>query len=181
MEFILVAVNLVAGAGLAFPLTRLVKGVHWRPARAVRCFAVLTGAYLFECVSLAMGMGIPVFSVGLAIVWGTVLGLWLRSHSTTREALKTALPLSLYSCLPAASLILVPALMWASGWHVLSVEDGARFGIPELLPWPLGTILGFYAALVFGAVAFKVTMTAGITGWIVRVSERAGSGELKIA
>ena len=181
MGFILVAVNLAAGAGLAFPLTRLVQGVHGRPVRASRCFAILTGTYLVECVSVAMGMGIPVLSVGLAIVWGVVLGLWLRTHSSTREALKTALLLSLYSCLPAASMILVPALMWASGWHVLSVEDGVRFGIPELLPWPLGTILGFYAALVFGAVAFKVTVTAGITGWIVRASERAGGGELKIA
>ena len=107
-------------------------------------------------------MGIPVFSIVLAFVWGFVFSSWLRTRVINRQVLKSSFFLSLYSSLPAASFIVVPVLVWIGGGHILSAEEGVRFGIPEFLPWPLNTILGFYAALVIGAVVLKTLITTGV-------------------
>ena len=109
-------------------------------------------------------MGIPVFSIVLAFAWGVVFSSWLRTRVMNRRVLKSSFFLSLYSSLPAASFIVVPVLVWIGGGHILSAEEGVRFGIPEFLhlPWPLNTILGFYAALVIGAVVLKTLITTGI-------------------
>ena len=161
--YILVILNLIAGFGCAIPLVRFLKKVDRKPRRVFRYFAILIGVYLVECVGIAMGMGIPVFSVGLAFVWGIVFGLRLRDRASTGEVVKTSFFLSLYSSLPAVSFVLIPLLVWIGGGQVLSAEAGIRFGIPPFLhlPWPLNTILGFYAALAIGAVVFKTVITTG--------------------
>jgi len=133
-----------------------------KPRTAFRYFAILIGVYLVECAAVVIGMGIPVFSAGLAFVWGIVFGLWFRrAAAPAREVLKTAFFLSLYTSSPALSFLVVPLLMSIAGWSILSVEAGAQFGIPSFLPWPLGTILGFYTALALGAAVFKTVITTG--------------------
>ncbi|HUT93498.1 MAG TPA: hypothetical protein VMY37_28805 [Thermoguttaceae bacterium] len=166
---ILLAVNLVAGIGGAILLAGMLGRVHGAPGRRSRCFAILIAVYFVEGVALAMGMGIPVFSVGLAVVWGVVFARWLRrAAAPVRAILKAAVCLSLYTSLPALSFLVVPLLMWFAGWPILSAEAGQRFGIPGFLPWPVGTILGFYAVTCLGGALLKTTITTGEVGLLIR-------------
>jgi len=47
----------------------------------------LIAIYFIECVAMVMGMGIPVFSVILAFVWGIVFGLRFRISASKHNAL----------------------------------------------------------------------------------------------
>jgi hypothetical protein len=69
---------------------------------------------------------------------------------------------ALYSGLPAASFLSVPVLAALSGRHILSAEFGFQFGIPEFVPWPFNTILGFCGAVVLVTVVLKVVITTRI-------------------
>jgi len=165
---ILIGVNLALGLGCAVPLAARLSQIGGGRARPVRFFAVLVGAYFVESVALALGMGIPVLNVGLAFVWGLVIGRWLRTCRSAADALPTALMLSAYSSLPAVSFLVVPLSVWVGGWAVLSAKAGAAFGIPAAFPWPTNTILGFYATLAIGAVAAKAAITGGVVRLLVR-------------
>lgn len=116
----------------------------------------------------------PVFSVGLAFVWGIVFGLRLRARASANQVLKTSFLLSLYSSLPAVSFVLIPLLVSIGGRDILSAEEAIRFGIPPFLhlPWPLNTILGFYAALAIGAVIFKTVITTGEVSLLIHQGKR---------
>jgi len=174
IEYILVIVNLILGFGCAVPLARLLRRLKGQLSGVSRHFVILVGIYFVECVAVVVAMGMPVFSVGLAFIWGIVFGLWLRNRAPTCEVLKTSFFLALYSSLPAISFILIPVMAWVKGWHILSPADGARFGIPDFLhlPWPLDTILGFYAALVVGAILFKSVITTGEVSLIIHFKEK---------
>jgi len=172
-EFTLVIANLIFGIGCAIPISRLLGKTWNKPYKVFRYFALLIGIYLIECIAVVMAMGIPVFSVGLAFVWGIVFGLWLRPLESTRKALRASFFLSLYTSLPAASFIVLFVLMWASGRHILSSEEGIRFGIPDFFPWPLNTILGFYAACSIGAVVFKTTITTGEVSLLLHLKKKS--------
>jgi hypothetical protein len=163
-EFVLIILNLILGFGFAIPITLFLKKTNTKPTKFFFQFIILISIYFAECLAMIIGMGIPVFSIVLAFVWGFVFSSLLQNRALNRQVLKSSLFLALYSCLPAASFIVVPILMWISGSHILSAEEGARFGIPEFLhlPWPLNTILGFYAALAIGAVVLKTLITTGI-------------------
>jgi len=63
----------------------------------------------------------------------------------------------------------VPLFVWFAGWSITSAKAGADFGIPVLLPWPMNTILGFYAVLVSGAVVLKTLITTGEVRFLLRV------------
>jgi len=173
-ELILIILNLIVGFGLAIPIAMFLKKVTTKPAKFFFQFIILVGIYFAECIAVTMGMGIPVFSIALAFVWGFVFSAWLRNRVLDRHVLKSSFFLSLYSSLPAASFIVVPILVWIGGGYILSAEEGIRFGIPEFLhlPWPLNTILGFYAILVVGAVVLKTLITTGI----IRSKEHAHKG-----
>jgi hypothetical protein len=127
----------------------------------------MVGLYFVECAALVIGMGIPVFSVALAVVWGLLLGRWLRSRATPPARMKPAIALALYSSLPAASFLALPALLLANGWDVVSVAGGARLGIPGFLPWPVNTVLGFYASCALGAVTLKLALTTALARWVM--------------
>ena len=171
--WILITINLLAGLGCAIPISALLKSISREQGRRSRYFVILVAIYFAESVAIAMGMGIPVFSVGLAFVWGVVFGLWLRSRGSPRDVLRASLFLSLYTSLPAASFISIPVMVWAGGGDVLSAAEGARFGIPGFLhlPWPLNTILGFYAALVVGAVVSKSVITVGEVSVLIHLAQ----------
>ncbi len=175
--YILIIVNLLVGFGCAIPIARLLSKIIRIPKKVLRYFALLICIYFVESVAVAMGMGIPVFSVVLAFLWGIIFGLWFRTKASARDVLKTSFFLSLYSSLPAASFILIPliGLIEHGGRYILSTEEGVRFGIPEFLhlPWPLNTILGFYLALVIGAVVFKTVITTGEVSLLIHSREKS--------
>jgi hypothetical protein len=170
----LAVINIIAGMGCTIPLARWTVQVVEKSARVFRYVVFLVGIYCIECLSMAVGMGIPVFSVGLSFVWGVVFGLWLRNRASVRQVLKASLFLSLYTCLPAVSFITIPVVSWIGGRNILSVEEAILFGIPEFPPVlrPVSTILGFYAALAIGAVVFKTVITTGEVSFILHLGEK---------
>ena len=172
--FALILANLAFGFGFAFPMAKLLREVQGEPGGLFRYYAMLIGVYLLESVVLMIGMGIPVLNVGLAFVWGFVFGRWLRARTSRKQAQRTSFWLSIYSSLPAISFVLVPVFAAIGGWNIVSATDGVRFGIPEFLylPWPVNTILGFYVALIVGAVAFKIVITVGEVSLLIPPREK---------
>lgn len=172
---ILAAVNLAAGFGCAVPIARGLSKINDKPNRIFRYFVMLISLYFVECVAFSAGMATQVFSVGLAFVWGIIFGLWLRGRAPAREVLKQTFFVSIYGCLPTASFcILIPVIWLICGGHILSAEEGISFGIPDLLPWPLNTILGFFTALVIGTVVLKTLITTGIVHCLIHRGEKKG-------
>lgn len=169
--YILVAINLIVGFGVAIPIARLLSEVNNMPKRAIRYFAILILIYFVESIAITVGMGIPVFSVILAFLWGIIWGLWFRSITSPHVALKTSFFMSLYSCLPSASFISIPLIIWIEhgGRYILDVKEAISFGIPEFIPWPMNTILGFYVTLVIGAVVFKTVITTGEVSLLIHL------------
>ncbi len=177
-ELILVVLNLALGLGCAVPIARLVGRLRSKPKKTLRYLVALVGLYLVESVALMMGMGIPVFSVMLAFVWGIVLGRSLRVRVPAREALRLTFFISLYSSLPAGSFVIIPVLLWIGGDPILSREFATGFGIPAFFPWPLGTILGFYTACALGAVVLKTVITTGEVGVLLHLAEKPAPTDL---
>ncbi|UCF79587.1 MAG: hypothetical protein JSW03_04910 [Candidatus Eiseniibacteriota bacterium] len=152
--------NLVLGLGCGWPLAKAIARVSPTPTRVFRYFALLVVVYLVECVAFSASMATNVLSVGLAFVWGFLIGWWFRRWGAGERALlRTVLLFSLYSSLPAASFLSIPVLMVLGGHSVLSVEAGFQFGIPAFVPWPVNTILGFCVAVSLVAVTLKVVVT----------------------
>jgi hypothetical protein len=173
---VLVVVNLGAGIGCAIPIAGSLGNVSGRPQRFFRYFAMLAGIYFTECIAFPMGMCTQVFTVGLAFMWGIVFGLWLRGRASPDKVIKAAFFLSLYTSLPTASFcVVIPVVTGLAGWSILSGEDGIRFGMPDFLPWPLNTILGFCAALLTGTVVLKTVITTGEVGLLIRGGEKSAS------
>lgn len=175
VEYALVAANLIAGFGFAFPMTRVLAKVAGRPTKAFRYYTRLIGVYLLESIVLMIGMGIPVLNVVLAFVWGVVFGTWLRNRTSKSEALMTSYWFSLYSSLPAISFLLVPVFAGLGGWDILSSSAGDSFGIPQFmyLPWPLTTILGFYVAVIVVAVFLKTVITVSEVNLLIHPEEKS--------
>ena len=163
-EYIVVTLNLVAGFSFAVPLSRLFSRLDTEPPRAFRYFVIFIGIYFLECVAIVSMMLVPIISIGLAFVWGICFGLWLRARTSLHKALKTSFYLSLYSGLPVVSFIVVPVLALFAGRPILSAGEVASFGIPGFVPWPMNTILGFYAILAIGVAVLKtVIITSGVS------------------
>jgi len=59
------------------------------------------------------------------------------------------------------SFALVPILMVFAGWSIVNVDDGLRFGIPQFVPWPVNTIMGFCIFVAGVAVLLKTIITTG--------------------
>ncbi|MCE5272668.1 hypothetical protein LLH00_15415 [bacterium] len=161
----LVALNLLLGIAGAAALARrpgaFPRGGSWRR------FFLLVLIYGFESAAVAAGMASQVFAVGTAFLWGPILGLRLRGLPP-RSALHQATLFTAYTCLPSLSLLAIPVLTALGGWDILSLTAATRFGIPEWLhlPWPLGTILGFFSAVVCGSMALKAALTLGLTSLV---------------
>ncbi|MHC4736911.1 MAG: carboxypeptidase-like regulatory domain-containing protein [Planctomycetota bacterium] len=171
---LLIAVNLVAGFGFAVPIVRLLGKVDGKARSTCGYFVVLIGIYFLESIAFGAGTTAHVISLGLAFLWGIVFGLRLRTRVSAAEALKISFFLSLYSCLPAASFyFFIPAAKLITGINILSAAEGAGFGIPTSLPWPINTILGFYAALVIATVVFKTVITTGEVSLLIHLAEKS--------
>jgi len=175
LMIILAGVNMLFGAGGAVLLAGWLGRIIELPKTRFRYFILCVGLYFMECVAFAAGMATQIFSIALAFIWGFTLGFWLRGKAPTSELLKSSFLISLYSCLPTCSVLLVvPLLMSIYGYSVLSAEQGLRFGIPDFLnlPWPLNTILGFFAAITLVTVIFKVVITTGEVSLLIHAKEK---------
>jgi len=166
----MVVLNLALGFGGAVLIARhMRKALDGRRRRLV-LYAALIGAYFVESVAFAAGMGTNVFTIGMAFVWGVVLGMLFRKQEKEPlSILKATFAFSLYTCLPALSLLAVPCLLACCGWSVLSVEGGRNLGVPEFVPWPLNTVLGFSLAVALSPLVFKTAITTGIVSILLHL------------
>jgi hypothetical protein len=168
--------GLIFGILLAIGFTRLIQ----KPDHFVRYLALSLGLYFLECVAFAWGMCTQIFSIILSIEWGILFGLWLKGIAPQKKIIRQMLFVSLYGCLPAVSFAVILLVVWViSGNGLLNAEQARDFGIPDFVPWPLNTILGFCVALAAGTIILKTFITTGIVALIVRDKERPGAGQLK--
>jgi hypothetical protein len=165
----LVITNLTAGFICAVPIAKGLSRLTGRHHRFLRYFAMLVGIYFLECVAFAFGMCTQVFTIALSFIWAVLFGLWLKGLAPARNILRQILFVSLYGCLPTVSFALIILIFWiVSGNGLLNVEQAYQFGIPDFVPWPLNTILGFCIALAAGTTILKVTFTTGLVALITR-------------
>lgn len=158
---VLAGVNAALGLGLGLLLANMLRELHpdWS---LIRRLAVMIGVYLLECAAIAAGMLIPVFSIALAIIWGIVLGSRLRDQVTEDGAMRFAFYFTAYTCIPMVSLLSIPFMLTLDGRSVINAGEAIRFGIPDFVPWPADTILGFFLCLVVCVCALKSAITLGI-------------------
>jgi hypothetical protein len=168
--------GIVLGVFLAIGFTRLTQ----KQNRFFKYLLLSLGLYLFECIAFAWGMCTQIFSIILSIEWGILFGLWLKGIAPQRQIIRQMLFVSLYGCLPAVSFAVILCAVWAiSGNGLLNVEQAYKFGIPNFVPWPLNTVLGFCVALAAGTIILKTFITTGIVALIVRDKGKIGAGQLK--
>jgi len=168
----LIAVGAIGGLAGAALIGRLLARVNRKSGATVRYSVMLVGIYGLECVAFSAGMCTQVFSVALAVLWGVLFGLWLRKSTDARGALRAAFFVSLYGCLPTAILGVLLITAFAISGGLVSVEAGAKFGIPGFLPWPANTVLGFCSVLVGGTLVLKTGITMGEVRWFVKRASR---------
>ena len=164
----LVILNLGLGFGVGWPLARRVAHPPGGRGPVVRCLALLLGIYLAECVAFSASMATNVLSIMLAIVWGIGFGIWMRGRYDRRTGLRNAFLLTLFTCLPCISFGSVLVLLGLYGWPLLSAEAGLRFGIPDFVPWPFNTLLGFVAAVIGSGVVGKTLITMAEVSLLLR-------------
>jgi hypothetical protein len=168
--------GVILGIILAIRFTRLTK----KPEHFVRYLALSAGLYFLECIAFAWGMGTQIWSLILSIEWGILFGLWLKGLAPQKQIIRQMFFVSLYGCLPAVSSAVILLVVWVIyGNGFLNIEQARDFGIPDFVPWPLNTMLGFCVALAAGTIILKTFITTGIVALIVRDKENPGAGHLK--
>jgi hypothetical protein len=168
--------GLIFGVFLAIGFIRL----NQKPNHLIRYLALSLGLYFLECVAFAWGMGTQILSIILSIEWGILFGLWLKGLAPPKQIIRQMIYVSLYGCFPAVSFavtLLVVWIIWGNG--LLNVEQARRFGIPDFVPWPFNTMLGFCAALAAGTIILKILATTCIVALIVRDKGKTEAGQLK--
>lgn len=165
----LILVNLAAGFACAIPIAHGLRKVTGQTEKSFRYSPMLVGIYFVECVAFAMGMCTQVLTVALGFVWGVLLGRRLRNIAPGKEVLKTAFLVSLYGCLPTCSFAIILSCAWViSGNSLLNVEQASKFGIPQFVPWPFNTLLGFCVGLATGTILLKTAITTGTVRILIR-------------
>ncbi len=166
---VLLATNAAFAAVFAPLLARHLAAV--RPGgRFLPWLLALWGIYLAEGAAFSASMATNVLNFALAAVWGVVFARKLR-HLPRRQRVASSLRVGLYTSLPAVSFASVLVVMAAGGWPILTAKGGHDFGVPEFVPWPFCTMLGFFAAVVGSAVVGKTLITTAIAA-----SKRGATG-----
>jgi hypothetical protein len=165
----LTATNLAGGSVFAVFLARGFGRLTGNKNRFLRYVAMMLGLYFLECVAFTWGMCTQVFTIGLSFVWAVLFGLWLKGLAPAGKIVRQMLFVSLYGCLPTVSFAAVLFIVWViAGNGLMNVEQAYQFGIPDFVPWPLNTMLGFCIALAAGTIILKTAFTTGIAGLIAR-------------
>jgi len=166
---ILAATNLAGGSVFAVFLAMGFGRLTRKKNRFLRYLVMMLGLYFLECVAFTWGMCTQVFTIALSFIWAVLFGLWLRGIAPVKKIIKTCLFVALYGCLPTVSFAAILSVVWAIGGKgLLNVEQAYQFGIPDFVPWPLNTMLGFCIALATGTIILKTTVTTGIIALIAR-------------
>ena len=169
---LLIVFNVSAGGGLALPLAGRLRQIRGKGDGFIRYSMIFAGIYFAECVAFPFGMCTQVFTVSLSFVWGLVFGLWLRKYSQAGSIKRLAIFIAVYGSLPTASLcILLPLVRAIAGGDILSASEGFSFGIPDFLPWPFNTILGFFAALLAGTLVLKIFAAYATVSYVISKSK----------
>lgn len=172
--------NLIGGIALGVFLAISFTHLTQKQNRFLKYLALSLGLYFLECVAFAWSMGTQILSIILSIEWGILFGLWLKGLAPQKLIIRQMLFVSLYGCLPAVSFAAILLIVWAiSGNGFLNVEQARNFGIPDFVPWPLNTLLGFCVALAAETIILKTFITTGIAALIARDKEGLGAGQLK--
>jgi hypothetical protein len=159
---------LAAGFGCAVPIANSIRKTC-RTKKFFRYLAMLIGIYFVECVAFPAGMCTQIVTVSLGFVWAVIFGSWLRNIAPAKEILKTVFFVSLYGCLPTCSFAALLVTIWAiSGNSLLNVEQAYKFGIPQFVPWPFNTVLGFCVGLAIGTILLKTAITTGTVSILIR-------------
>ena len=168
--------GLILGGFLAVGFSRLTQ----KQNRFFKYLVLSLGLYFLECAAFAGGMCTQVFSILLSIEWGILFGLWLKGLAPQKQIIRQMFYISLYGCLSTASFAVILLVFWLiSGNGLLNAEQARNFGIPDFVPWPLNTMLGFCVALAAGTIILKTTITTGIVALIVRDKENPSEGQPK--
>jgi hypothetical protein len=169
--YVLIAVNLAFLIGFGWPLAvKLSRSLD--DESASRWMLMLTGIYFAECVAFIASVATNFFGFALAALWGYIFGYKFQNADKPKPLL---LKLSLFTCLPAISLASIPCLLPIDGLNIFSSVDGRLWGIPDFIPWPFSTLLGFFAAVTGSAVLVKTFITMKIGSIILRRSEEQDS------
>jgi len=161
--------NLSAGIGFAFPLAKNLQQIKDDKQKFFRYFMIFTGIYFAECIAFAMGMCSQIFTVALSFIWGLIFGFSLRKCSLPNKTTRLTILIALYGSLPTASFgLLITGLKVIEGANILSASQGIAFGIPDFLPWPFNSILGFSAALLAGTLILKIVVSSLTVRYIIR-------------
>jgi hypothetical protein len=165
----LIVFNVLACFGSAIPLASMLQRTIELQNKLKRYYTLLVGIYFLEGIAFTFGMCTQVFTFGLAIIWGIILGLWWKGNAEPRKAVKAAFWFSFYTCAPTISFSLCLPIMWiVSGKGLLDFESAEKFGIPAFVPWPFNTMLGFCAGLAIGTLLIKVTITTVLVKLLAR-------------
>lgn len=168
--------GLILGGFIAIGFSRLTQ----KQNRFFKYLVLSLGLYFLECVAFAWGMGTQILSIILSIEWGILFGLWLKGLAPQKRIIRQMLFVSLYGCLPAVSFAAILLIVWIiPGNGLLNIEQARQFGIPDFVPWPLNTMLGFCVALAAGTIILKTFITTGIVALIVRDKESPSAGQPK--
>ena len=172
-ELIVLVVNIILGFSCAFPLARRLSRLKHSRWGFAGSYLMLIIMYLTESIGFMAGMATNIPGILLALVWGAIFGSWIRrSGGTLKSVLRSAVLVSLFSSLPAVSMLSVPVVMWFGGWTIFSSDSGVRFGVPDFIPWPMNTILGFCILIAIVGVFFKSLITTGIVYLTYRSNKR---------
>jgi hypothetical protein len=165
----LAVTNLAAGFGFAVPLANRFREITAHQNHFLKFYMLMLGLYFFECIAFAWGMCSQILTIAISIEWGILFGLWLKGLAPTEKIIKQIILISLYGCMPTISFSVIITVFWIlSGNGLLNVEQAYKFGIPDFVPFPLNTILGFCVALAAGTIILKTAFAAGITAMITR-------------
>ncbi len=163
------ATNLVGGSVFAVFLAIGFGRLTGKKNRFLRYLVMMLGLYFLECVAFTSGMCTQVFTIAISFIWAVLFGLWLKGLAPPKQIVRQMLFVSLYGCLPTVSFGTLLIIFWVIGGNgLLNVEQATRFGIPDFVPWPLNTMLGFCVALATGTIILKTTVTTGIIALIAR-------------
>lgn len=124
---------------------------------------ILLGIDCVECFAFCASMATNLLSYGTAILWCLIFARSLRPSEMRL--------LGLYSCLPAISFLTMLWLLHRAGWGLTDRQEGYRFGIPSIVPWPFCMVLGFVVAVSLSAVLIKMAITVATPPFL----HRAGS------
>ena len=128
---------------------------------------------LLELLSIAMGMGVPFFT----ILFGFLVGLFIpRFIRTDSELSPQYLALMLRAALISSTVtLMIMALIWLPTlkWLFDSTRDLSNFGIPMILYSPRASFIGWIILMVLISPFIQFLMTLfGSISWIVFFQDR---------